>query len=376
MLEIQGKYNNALLMTNSPEETALSQVYDVLNQPFAKGALIRYMADMHAGKGCTVGYTQTMNDYIIPNFVGVDIGCGIYAYNLGDIDVDFKSLDENIKKNIPSGFNIRHVFDDEFDVSKDTTLEINDVISKLKLDNAKVFYSLGTLGGGNHFIELDRDNKGNVWLVIHSGSRNFGLQVCNYHQKKAKEFVSKALPTGMQTGMEYLPIDLGGQEYLDDMKVAQKFAHLNRELMAKIICKTFFKTDLPQDKIESVHNYISFEDNIIRKGAISANDGQRCVIPFNMRDGIAVCMGKGNKKWNYSAPHGAGRIMSRTQAKKQIKLKDYENSMKGIYSSCVNKSTIDESPFAYKDFNQVISEMEETVAVLHIMKPIFNFKAK
>jgi RNA-splicing ligase RtcB len=375
MLEIKGKYNSALLMTDYPEESALSQVYELLNQPFSRGVLIRYMADMHAGKGCTVGYTQTMNDYIIPNFVGVDIGCGIYAYNLGNVDVDFEGLDKFIRNDIPVGFNIRHSFENEFNVPEGVVFKINDIILKLKLDMAKVYYSLGTLGGGNHFIELDTDPSGNVWLVIHSGSRNFGLQVCNYHQMRAKDFVNKALVTGIQTGMEYLPIEFGGQEYLDDMQIAQTFAHLNRELMAKIICQRFFKMDLPNVKVESVHNYINFEDGIIRKGAIQANIGQRCVIPFNMRDGIAMCMGKGSKKWNNSAPHGAGRIMSRSKAKEQIKLEDYKNAMKGIYSSCINKSTLDESPFAYKDFNQVISEMEETVSVLYLMKPIYNFKA-
>ena len=376
MLEIQGKYNKALLMTDAPEEKALSQVYELLNMPYTKGAQIRYMADMHAGAGCTVGYTQTMNDYIIPNFVGVDIGCGIYAYNLGQIDVDFKRLDRFIKQNIPVGFNLRP----NASVPQELVFSIfyGDVIkvcNKLKLDISKVVSSLGTLGGGNHFIELDKDPDGNVWLIIHSGSRNFGLQVCNYHQKRAKEFVSKALITGIQTGMEYLPIDMGGQEYLDDMEVAQQYAHNNRKSMAKIICEEYFETEIPTDQILSVHNYINFEDKIIRKGAIQANEGQRCVIPFNMRDGIAVCIGKGNKKWNNSAPHGAGRIMSRTKAKEQITLEQYEKSMEGIYSTCVNKSTIDESPFAYKDFNTVMSEMGETVDIQFVMKPIYNLKS-
>jgi len=376
MLEIQGKYNKALLMTDAPEEKALSQVYELLNMPYTKGAQIRYMADMHAGAGCTVGYTQTMNDYIIPNFVGVDIGCGIYAYNLGQIDVDFKRLDRFIKQNIPVGFNLRP----NASVPQELVFSIfyGDVIkvcNKLKLDISKVVSSLGTLGGGNHFIELDKDPDGNVWLIIHSGSRNFGLQVCNYHQKRAKEFVSKALITGIQTGMEYLPIDMGGQEYLDDMEVAQQYAHNNRKSMAKIICEEYFETEIPTDQILSVHNYINFEDRIIRKGAIQANEGQRCVIPFNMRDGIAVCIGKGNKKWNNSAPHGAGRLMSRTKAKEQITLEQYEKSMEGIYSTCVNKSTIDESPFAYKDFNTVMSEMGETVDIQFVMKPIYNLKS-
>jgi len=376
MLEIQGKYNKALLMTDAPEEKALSQVYELLNMPYTKGAQIRYMADMHAGAGCTVGYTQTMNDYIIPNFVGVDIGCGIYAYNLGQIDVDFKRLDRFIKQNIPVGFNLRP----NASVPQELVFSIfyGDVIkvcNKLKLDISKVVSSLGTLGGGNHFIELDKDPDGNVWLIIHSGSRNFGLQVCNYHQKRAKEFVSKALITGIQTGMEYLPIDMGGQEYLDDMEVAQQYAHNNRKSMAKIICEEYFETEIPTDQILSVHNYINFEDKIIRKGAIQANEGQRCVIPFNMRDGIAVCIGKGNKKWNNSAPHGAGRLMSRTKAKEQITLEQYEKSMEGIYSTCVNKSTIDESPFAYKDFNTVMSEMGETVDIQFVMKPIYNLKS-
>jgi len=378
MLEIQGKYNKALLMTDYPEEKALSQVYELLEMPYTQGAQIRYMADMHAGAGCTVGYTQTMNDYIIPNFVGVDIGCGIYAYNLGKINVDFAKLDAFIKKNIPVGFSVRSascVLLSKFKKTNSLIDNIEKIVSKLGLEKLHVLKSLGTLGGGNHFIELDKDPDENIWLVIHSGSRNFGLQVCNYHQKRAADFVSKALITGIQRGMEYLPIEMGGQEYLDDMKVAQLYADANRELMARIICEGFFNIELPEDRILSIHNYINFDDNIIRKGAIQANKDQRCVIPFNMRDGIAVCVGKGNKKWNNSAPHGAGRIMSRSKAKEQISLEDYEKTMQGVYSTCINKSTIDESPFAYKNFNLVISEMSETVDVQFVMKPIYNLKS-
>ena len=374
-MTIKGKYNSALIMSDHLDEATLSQLYLMMEQPSLRGEPFRIMADAHAGKGSCVGFTFKMNEYIIPNLCGVDIGCGIYGYNLGDIDVDFKGLDSFIRENIPSGFNINHSFNNQFDLPTEIIKNINSIISKLSLDNAKVFYSLGTLGGGNHFIELNKDPDGNIWLVIHSGSRNFGLQVCNYHQKKAKEFVDKALITGIPNGMEYLPIDMGGQEYLEDMNVAQLFAHYNREIIARVICEGFFNIDLPEDRILSVHNYINFEDKIIRKGAIQANLGQRCIIPFNMRDGIAVCIGKGNKKWNNSAPHGAGRIMSRSQAKKEINLEDYKKSMEGIYSSCVKNSTIDESPFVYKEYSEVINNMQETVDVQFIMKPIYNFKA-
>jgi RNA-splicing ligase RtcB len=377
MLEIQGKYNKALVMTDYPDEASLSQVYQLLNLPYSANSQIRYMADMHAGKGCTVGFTQTLNDYIIPNFVGVDIGCGIYAYNLGQIEVDFKKLDRFIKEEIPHGFDIHDtsVNVDEKSWGVNLYSKFLNLVDKLELELSKVNRSLGTLGGGNHFIELDKAPNGDIWLVVHSGSRNFGLQVCNYHQKKAKEFNSKALITGIPVGMEYLPIDMGGKEYLEDMEVAQKFAHLNREMMATIISEGFFNVDLPTERILSVHNYINFEDKIIRKGAIQANKDQRCVIPFNMRDGIAVCIGKGNRKWNNSAPHGAGRILSRSKAKEQIRLEDYQKTMEGIYTSCINRSTIDESPFAYKNYQQVISEMQETVDIEFIMKPIYNFKS-
>lgn len=378
MIHLEGKYNYALIMTDYPEEEALSQVKSLLDSPQSANCKIRYMADMHAGKGCTVGYTQTLTNFVVPNFIGVDIGCGIYSYNLGikKSDIDFDALDIFIKQNIPSGFAIRS---EPIDISQylegDYYQQFTDIIEKLKLDKDKVLKSLGTLGGGNHFIELDEDPNGDVYLTLHTGSRNFGLQVCNYYQKLAKEFTDSCSPIPIISGMEYLPVKYGGLEYLSALNIAQKFAHINRTIIAEKICNLFFGIDVPQNNIQSVHNYIDFTDNIIRKGAIRAHKDEIVVIPFNMRDGVAVCIGKGSEKWNYSAPHGAGRKMSRKKAKESISIDQYKESMKGIYTSCVNETTLDESPFAYKNYEAVIEEMKETVEVLYIMKPIYNFKA-
>lgn len=378
MIHLEGKYNYALIMTDYPGEEALSQVKSLLDSPQSANCKIRYMADMHRGKGCTVGYTQTLTNFVVPNFIGVDIGCGIYSYNLGikKSDIDFDALDIFIKQNIPSGFAIRSK---PIDISQylegDYYQQFTDIIEKLKLDKDKVLKSLGTLGGGNHFIELDEDPNGDVYLTLHTGSRNFGLQVCNYYQKLAKEFTDSCSPIPIISGMEYLPVKYGGLEYLSALNIAQKFAHINRTIIAEKICNLFFGIDVPQNNIQSVHNYIDFTDNIIRKGAIRAHKDEIVVIPFNMRDGVAVCIGKGSEKWNYSAPHGAGRKMSRKKARESINIDEYKESMKGIYTSCINESTLDESPFAYKNYETVIEEMKETVDVLFVMKPIYNFKA-
>lgn len=285
-------------------------------------------------------------------------------------------MDTFIIENIPSGTSVRSKpqYPPKF---PDTHLRerIEELCNRLNLNTNRVFCSLGTLGGGNHFIEIGEDPEGFYWLTVHSGSRNFGLMTAEHHQDRARAFISDANILHVPKGLEYLPIKFGGQEYLDDMKTAQEFAHVNREYMARDIL-LHLGLDLSHKVIRSVHNYIDFDDNTLRKGAIKAHAGDLCVIPFNMRDGIAVCKGIGSKKWNQSAPHGAGRTMSRSKAKEHVTLDQYRASMQGIWSSCITNSTIDESPFAYKDMNEIINFMSETVSVEFLVKPKYNFKAK
>ena len=377
MIKLQGQYNEALVMTDYPDETTTAQIILLLNQPWIKGSQVRIMADAHAGKGCVVGYTQTLKGTVVPNLVGVDIGCGIYSYKLfnkDDRQIDYAALDEFIRVNIPSGKSVKTSVEYP---SQDTTYEIQSLCNKLEIDSGRVFKSIGTLGGGNHFIEIGIDPMRYYWLTIHSGSRNFGLKVAEYHQKQAKKFIEDSHIHGIPKGLEYLPMEYGGRVYLNDMSTAQYFADLNREFMASQIFKFFdLEGELHNHKsVKSVHNYIDFEDSVVRKGAISAKQGEQCVIPFNMRDGIAICRGKGSKKWNKSAPHGAGRIMSRSKAKQELTLEEYQETMKGIWSSCIHNSTLDEAPMAYKNMDEIIEFMDETVEVLYLIKPVYNFKA-
>jgi len=374
MITLKGKYNFAHVFTDNVDNTTQSQIIEMLNQPAFKGTQIRIMPDCHAGKGSVIGFTAELTDYIIPNIVGVDIGCAVYSWNLGNkIKLDYDVLDNLIKEKIPSGFKIR-----EKKYNKDLLLKhfienkLLDYIDFLNLSKEKVINSIGSLGGGNHFIEFGKDDNDDIWLTIHSGSRNFGLQVCNYFQNKAVKLKDKMLITGIPKGLEYLPRDFGGNEYLEGMKIAQELAHFNRTTMGYEIIENLGAE--VKDKVFSVHNYIDFEDNIIRKGAIKATEGTKVVIPFNMRDGLIIGTGKGSKKWNNSAPHGAGRIMSRRQAKENIDLKDFKNSMEGIYSSCVKRSTLDESPFVYKDKDEILENIKETVDVDLFVKTLYNFK--
>ena len=318
MQTITGKYTTANIFIDEIDETTREQILTMVNHPAFKGTYMAIMPDCHAGKGCVIGTTMRMNDYIIPNIVGVDIGCGVETYNLGKMNsIDLQGLDEFIKNNIPSGHQLNKNTENWEAVGIDLQYNVLDIINKLDLDEEKVAKSLGSLGGGNHFIELNIDSKENIWLTIHSGSRNFGLKVAQYHQDKAKTLMKKMLiPEDLFKGSEFLPIDMGGSEYLEDMQIAQQFAKANRKFMAnKIIESGFFVNNGVCKTIRSVHNYINFNDNIIRKGAIQANAGQEVVIPFNQQDGIAIGIGLGSSKYNYSAPHGAGRVYSRTKAK-------------------------------------------------------------
>lgn len=377
MLQIKGQYNTATVFIDELDDVTKDQIQNMVNHPAFAKTRISIMPDTHAGKGSVIGFTMRINGYVIPNIVGVDIGCGMLAYNMGARVIDFKLFDEFIKATIPSGFNINEKLPDESYVDPDFLMQLKKVCLTTSQSIERTLLSLGTLGGGNHFIEIDKAPNDDIWFVIHTGSRNFGLRIAEWHQDKAKSLLKTMfMEEDKYKDLEYLPMDHGGREYCYDMAIAQKFACENRELIAQRILKGFFQGIMAKDRIETIHNYISFTDNIVRKGAVSAQLNERLIMPFNMRDGVAICKGKGNLKYNFSAPHGAGRILSRTKAKATINIDDYKKSMEGIYSSCVNEGTLDESPMAYKDMNLILNNIKDTVDVEFLMKPIYNFKAE
>lgn len=390
------KYGDFKVFAKSVEQAAISQVFDIANSPLGEGAHIRIMPDAHAGKGCVIGTTMRYNGKICPNVVGVDIGCGVLAYKLDCSSIDFEKLDEACRYVIVSGRNARdraiHV-----DYQKELLSDLRcwDNISNKEY----IFKSLGTLGGGNHFIEIDIAEDGSYWLMIHSGSRNLGKQVAEYYQKLAEHIIVDEhlalraelidtlkrqgrqeeiqtelakVPRRPATGLEYLE-GINVRYYLHDMAICQAWASVNRALIAKDIIDAMQWEVV--DKIESVHNYIDIENSIIRKGAISAQKDELCFIPLNMRDGTLICRGKGNPDWNYSAPHGAGRIISRAKAKELISLEEFQESMKDVYSSTVCKATIDEAPFAYKDMEEIMNAIEPTVEIIERIIPVYNYKA-
>ncbi len=382
MQTFRGKYNSANVMIDELDQETISQIYSFLNHPAFAHTYIAIMPDCHAGAGAVIGFTAKMNEYVIPNVVGVDIGCGVLAYPLKVESIDFKALDKYIKQNVPSGFNIRST-DEKMVTGKKpkdyigkSDQDILDLAGKTGQDQSKVIGSIGTLGGGNHFIEIDKTDEGQYWLLIHSGSRNFGLRVANHYQGKAKELL-KTMFVGADAykNLEYLPVGFGAEEYLEAMNLAQLYAKMNRGVMAEVILKFFDQSAWDTNAIESVHNYINFEDKIVRKGAVSAHLGERLLIPFNMRDGVAVCVGKGNTKWNESAPHGAGRILSRRKAKETLSMDEFKSEMEGIYTTTATQETIDESPMAYKDKETIVQAIGETVDIEFMMKPVYNFKA-
>lgn len=378
MIQIKGKYNTATVFIDELDDVTKEQIQTMVNHPAFAKTRIAIMPDTHAGKGSVIGFTMRMNGYVIPNIVGVDIGCGMLAYNMGKQDIDLKSFDEFIKENVPSGFNIHKVYPDQCSITSEFLMRLKTTCLKTNQSIERVLFSMGTLGGGNHFIELDKAPNDDIWFVIHTGSRNFGLQIANWHQDKARNLAKTMfLEEDKYKDLEYLPLDFGGRDYSLDMFTAQTYASENREMIAQIILKKFFKPgNMAKDRIETIHNYISFTDNIVRKGAVSAQLNERLIIPFNMRDGIAICKGKGNLKYNFSAPHGAGRILSRNKAKATLSLDEFKKSMEGIYSSCINQGTLDESPMAYKDMNIILDNIKDTVDVEFLMKPIYNFKAE
>ena len=390
------------IFTDNIDEIALKQIDELLEQEAFKNSKVRIMPDVHAGKGCVIGFTGDLGDKVIPNIVGVDIGCGLYCANLGKIDIDYEKLDKFINENIPSGMNVNDRIIEDFDIKQLYCYDDLKHYSWIKK-------SVGSLGGGNHFIEIDKDEEDNKYLVIHTGSRNLGSQVADLYQDladkiinhgyndylnkkqeviktykelgKQKEIQSKLneLQKEFERDKNIIPKDLAyleGKErddYLHDMKLCQEFAVLNRYTIANTIAE-YMNFNI-EDNFESVHNYISFEDNIVRKGAISAKKGEKVIIPINMKDGCILGYGKGNDDWNNSAPHGAGRIMSRKQAREKISMDEYEKSMEHIYTTSVNEFTIDEAPFVYKTLDEILEHIGDTVEVERIIKPVYNFKA-
>lgn len=376
------------------EDEAYKQIEKICNYEPYLNLNIRIMPDAHAGKGCVIGTTIKIEDKVTPNLVGVDIGCNMYVAELSGIDPDLVKLDDFIRKNIPSGFNIRN--EPIYHFSQLDRLYCIDHV-----DKNRALRSIGTLGGGNHFIELNRGGNGNIFLVVHTGSRHLGVEVCNYYQELAykelsdksndvksliKRLKSEGRERDIQKELKSLkrePVDkdlayLDGvnfEKYLNDMMIVQYFATRNSEQIVLDILSGMKWRDNLEDCFYTRHNYIDVENMILRKGAVSAKKGERLIIPMNMRDGSLICIGKGNPDWNYSAPHGAGRLMSRAKAKEQISMDDFKDSMNGIYTTSVCESTIDEAPQAYKPMEEIISAIGDTVDIVDIIKPIYNFKA-
>lgn len=406
------------IFTDNIEENALEQVNELLSIDVFSDKKIRIMPDVHAGAGCVIGFTGNLGDKVIPNIVGVDIGCGMRVLNLGQLaDIDFHAFHEFIRSNVPSGkivredrFGFRPLTGEEMDIYREAKQMVTELRCYRSLkDSGRIHKAIRSLGGGNHFIELDKDDEDNVYLVIHTGSRNLGKQVADIYQAKAvkhltdgadefeetiKRTIEKYKATGRRSELQSvikkmckehqdaepnLPADLcyvegdGREHYLHDMRLCQRWAVLNRKLISLLLMRFFPGVEV-KEEFESVHNYIS-DENIIRKGSISAAKGERCIIPLNMRDGSLLCTGKGNPDWNYSAPHGAGRVLSRTQAYEKITMEDFEASMMGIYSESVNDFTRDESPMVYKLAEEIIANIGDTVNINTIIRPIFNYKA-
>ena len=367
---INGANALAKVFTDQIENTAVQQIELLCDQKWAKGTNIRIMPDVHAGAGCTIGTTMEIKDVVVPNLVGVDIGCGMEVVNLGKVDIDFIKLDRFIRKKIPSGFSYRKTPHDKY--AKIAENELQDMVPDTKIFKKaggldRVLNSIGTLGGGNHFIEVNSDEEDNKYVVIHSGSRNLGLQVANYYQAIADERNPYA-----DKGLAFLTGDTA-KDYLNDMAVAQRFAELNRHAMMWDILH--FLELQPEYSFTTIHNYIDMNNMILRKGAVSARTAERFIIPINMRDGSLICVGKGNEDWNMSAPHGAGRLMSRTAARKKLNVEDFKVQMEGVYSTSVNNSTLDESPMAYKDAANIVDNISPTADIVTIIKPLYNFKA-
>lgn len=400
MYKVKGKYNEALVYASNAEATSIEQIETICNMEFSKGSKIRIMSDVHAGAGCTIGTTMTLNDAVIPNMVGVDIGCGMEVAQIKEKEIDFEKLDNLIRNEISYGREVRkktHPYARDVDVK--------DLRCAKKVKHLlKETLAIGSLGGGNHFIEVDKDDEGNLYVVIHSGSRHLGKEVANIYQdlsykqvngitqEDLQKVINDLKSQGRQTEIEptlirmkeeqlnNIPKDLAYctgelfEDYIHDMKIMQHYANLNRKAMMQIIVDGMNLT--VEDQFTTIHNYIDTENMILRKGAVSAKKGEKLLIPINMRDGSLICIGKGNLEWNNSAPHGAGRICSRAEAFRRFTLEEFEKEMKGIYTTTATKHTIDECPMAYKNMNDIVENINPTAEIIKIIKPIYNFKAE
>lgn len=398
MIELSGKYSSAKVFTDVIEPDAISQIITLCSQELSKDSKIRIMPDVHAGTGCTIGTTMTITDKAVPNMVGVDIGCGMETVKIKEKHIELQKLDKLIYEKIPSGFGIRNT---PHRYAEKIPLENLYCIEHIDLEKAEK--SIGTLGGGNHFIEADKASDGSIYIVVHSGSRHLGVEVAKYYQNEAykrlnktsksdiDELVARLKSEGktkniqqeikklVNTKTTNIPKHLAYAEgelfeqYIHDMKIVQEFALVNRQAMITEIIKGM-KLHITE-QFSTIHNYIDTDNMILRKGAVSAQSGEKLIIPINMRDGSLICTGKGNPDWNFSAPHGAGRLMSRSQAKQSFTVSEYKKQMKGIYSTSINSSTLDECPMAYKNIDDILENISDTVTVDDIIKPIYNFKA-
>lgn len=400
MIELQGTYNKAKIFADTVDELSLAQVKLLLDQEFVSGSRIRMMPDIHAGAGCTIGTMMTITDQAVPNLVGVDIGCGMETVAVKEKHLELQKLDKLIYEKIPSGFQIRekpHLYFDEIES------ELHDLYCFAHINADRAQKSIGTLGGGNHFIEADKDEEGTIYLVVHSGSRHLGVEVADYYQQEgyralngaAKKDIERLIAqlkaegreseiqstiearkstvsTSIPKALAYVSGELF-EQYIHDMKIVQRYAELNRKAMMREIVKGM-KLHVTE-QFTTVHNYIDTESMILRKGAVSAKKGEKLLIPINMRDGSLICIGKGNADWNESAPHGAGRLMSRSMAKQSFTVSEFKKQMSGIYSTSISQETLDECPMAYKGLDSIVNNISDTVDIVKRITPIYNFKA-
>ena len=398
MIEIKGKYNEAKIFTDVVDSTSIAQVQELCNQEFTAGSRIRLMPDIHAGAGCTIGTTMTINDKVVPNLVGVDIGCGMETIMITEKHLELQKLDKLIYEKIPSGFSVRdkaHKYLSQID--------LGELYCREQIDIRRAEKSIGTLGGGNHFIEVNKDEEDNLYIVVHSGSRHLGVEVAKYYQEEGYKVLNgtddasiaqiidkmktegrekeiqkeiKRLKNVKQTNIPKALAYVSGElfeRYIHDMKIVQHFAKLNRMAMMDEIVKGM-KVHI-EEQFTTIHNYIDTESMILRKGAVSAKAGEKILIPINMRDGSLICLGKGNEDWNYSAPHGAGRLMSRAEAKQSFTVSEFKKQMEEVYTTSVGKATLDECPMAYKGMQDILDNIGPTADVVKIIRPIYNFKA-
>ena len=398
MIEIKGKYNEAKIFTDVVDSTSIAQVQELCNQEFTAGSRIRLMPDIHAGAGCTIGTTMTITDTVVPNLVGVDIGCGMETIRITEKHLELQKLDKLIYEKIPSGFSVRdkaHKYLSQID--------LDELYCREQIDIRRAEKSIGTLGGGNHFIEVNKDEEDNLYIVVHSGSRHLGVEVAKYYQEEGYKVLNgtddasiaqiidkmktegrekeiqkeiKRLKNVKQTNIPKALAYVSGElfeRYIHDMKIVQHFAKLNRMAMMDEIVKGM-KLHI-EEQFTTIHNYIDTESMILRKGAVSAKAGEKILIPINMRDGSLICLGKGNEDWNYSAPHGAGRLMSRAEAKQSFTVSEFKKQMEEVYTTSVGKATLDECPMAYKGMQDILDNIGPTADVVKIIRPIYNFKA-